>query len=310
MDKTETFLEYKRLLFSVAYDMLGVIADAEDVVQETYLKWIAADTGKVEYPKAFLVKIATNLSINYLNSAKVKREESIGTWLPELLADDESQDASRPVDIYSSLTIGMMVLLERLSSQERAIFLLKEVFSYDYREISDVMEKSEDNCRQIFKRARQHLGEEKSRYHVDLKAHEKLVNEFLKACTDGNIDSLIRLLKEDITIYADSGTRKLVLKGHKIGLLAAPLTGARKVASFVMSVISRVQKFSDSPFRKHFVVGGMPCVVTYSGVKPINLTVLETDGERVSNIYSYGNPEKIEHILGHMSSEQAEVRET
>jgi len=140
MNNTETFLDYKRLIFSVAYDMLGTTADAEDVVQETYLKWMSADAEKVEHPKAFLVKIATNISINQLNSARKRREEYIGTWLPEPLA--EGGDAGKPLEIYSALSVGMMVLLERLSPPERAVFLLKEIFSYDYWEISAVMEKA------------------------------------------------------------------------------------------------------------------------------------------------------------------------
>lgn len=297
MKNSELFLEYKKLLFSIAYDMLGSIADAEDIVQETYLKWISVNSGKVQYPKAYLVKTVTNISINYLKSARKKREEYIGTWLPEPFDQYGSDESEKSVEIYSSLSVGMMVILERLTPIERAVFLFKEVFSYDYAEISGITEKTEENCRQIFRRAKLHLGDDRKRFSIDIQAHEKLLNEFTKACRYGDIESLVELLKDDITLYADAGGRPLILKGEKIIALPRPLSGSRKVAKFLIRIINKVEELSENPSSKIILMNGMPVRITYSDGKPINLTILEIADGRISNIYSYGNPPKIKNIL-------------
>jgi len=262
---------------------------------------MSVDTGKVKYPKAYLVKTVTNLSINYLNSAKKKREEYIGTWLPEPLDQYGSNDSEKSVEIYSSLSVGMMVLLERLTPIERAVFLLKEVFSYDYVEISDITEKTEENCRQIFRRAKQHLGDDRRRFSIDIQAHDKLLNEFTKACRDGDIESLVELLKDDITLYADTGGRPLILRGEKIIALPRPLSGSRKVAKFLIRIINKVQALSENPTSKIILMNAMPARITYSDGKPINLTILEIEDGRISNIYSYGNPQKIKNILAFLN---------
>jgi RNA polymerase sigma factor, sigma-70 family len=152
MTKTETFLEFRSLLFSVAYNMLGVIADAEDIVQDSFEKWLSVDTTTVLHPKAYLVKVVTNKCITHLEKIKRERKNYIGPWLPEPLIAHETQ-ADHRIEMFQPLSMGIMVMLEKLTAQERAVFLLKEIFSYDYDEIAEIINKTNDNCRQIFKRA-------------------------------------------------------------------------------------------------------------------------------------------------------------
>src|SRR5262249_2312137 len=154
MNQLEVFTEYRGLLFSVAYNMLGIVQDAEDILQETYLRWSAVKLEEVTNHRAFLVKIVTNLSINHLTSARKKREDYVGLWLPEPLSKEKINDSIKGLDLYYSLSIGMMVLLEKLTPLERAVFLLKDVLSYEYSEIAEILSKTEENCRKIFSRAK------------------------------------------------------------------------------------------------------------------------------------------------------------
>ena len=158
MNQLDLFTEYRGLLFSVAYNMLGIVEDAEDILQEAYLKWSALKSEEIKNHRALLVKIVTNLSINYLSSARKKRENYVGLWLPEPLVKEKITDSFKGIDLYYSLSIGMMVLLERLTPLERAVFLLKDVLSYEYAEIAEILSKTEENCRQIFSRAKKNLG--------------------------------------------------------------------------------------------------------------------------------------------------------
>src|SRR5215470_10963539 len=186
MNQLDLFTEYRGLLFSVAYNMLGIVEDAEDILQETYLKWSALKSEEIKNHRALLVKIVTNLSINYLTSARKKREDYVGLWLPEPLVKEKVSDSLKAVDLYYALSIGMMVLLEKLTPSERAVFLLKDVLSYEYSEIADILSKSEDNCRQIFSRAKKNLGGREKRFQIDIQVHEKMLQRFLNAVNHGN----------------------------------------------------------------------------------------------------------------------------
>ena len=169
MTKKETFLEYKSLLFSIAYNMLGQVADAEDVLQDTYEKWLRLDAAHVNNIKAYLVKTVTNTCINHLNKLKREKRDYIGPWLPEPIIASEKNLGAQAAEMFHPLSIGIMVMLEKLTPQERAVFLLKEIFVYDYDEIAEIINKSNDNCRQIFKRAHQHLKDDKRRFEIDIK---------------------------------------------------------------------------------------------------------------------------------------------
>jgi len=296
MDKSEKFLEYKSLLFSIAYNMLGVVEDAEDLVQETYLKWNALDVGGITHAKAYMVKIITNLAIDRLNSVQKKRTEYIGPWLPEPLMKEKAADSFKTVDLYHSLSIGMMVLLERLTSAERAVFLLREVFSYDYLEIARIIDKSEENCRQIFNRAKKNLGGREKRFNIDIEVHEKILKQFLNAIDQGDMDELIKLLREDIVLIADGGGTSFSFEGQKFSAALNPIVGQGHVLKFMTNVFEKLRLSVPGLFLKIIYVNGLPSLVTYSYNKPISIASIEISNDQISNIYIHTNPDKIKNL--------------
>jgi len=295
-NKTETFLEYKALLFSMAYNMLGSIDAAEDIVQDTYLKWMDVQEETVTHTKAFLVKMVTNTCINYLNSARKKREEYIGIWLPEPLENYDRDKVHAKVEAYHALSIGMLVLMEKLTPQERAIFLLKEVFAYDYFELAEIFDKTTDNCRQIFKRAKENLGKDTRRFEVDMKVHEKILNNFILAISEGSVDGLIDLLKEDIMLLADGGGTTLMVNGKRLTAFSKPIIGRENVSRLLLNLVPLLRG-SVAGFREEITfANGMPSILSWSGDDPLSLVSINTDGERISNIYVQTNPDKLKHL--------------
>ena len=294
--KTETFLEYKALLFSMAYNMLGHVDAAEDIVQDSYLKWIEMQSDTVLHTKAFLVKMVTNKCINYLNSARVKREEYVGIWLPEPIRNYETDKTQTKIESWHALSIGMLVLLEKLTPSERAIFLLKEIFAYDYAELAEIFDKSADNCRQIFKRAKDNLGKDARRFEVDMKVHEKILHNFLQAVSEGNMEALIDLLKEDIQFMGDGGGRSFAVNGQRLTAFIKPIYGRENVSRLILTIVPKIRESVPDFNREFTFVNGLPAIVSYSGVIPISLTILEPDGDQIRNIYVQSNPEKLKHF--------------
>ena len=293
--KTETFLEYKALLFSVAYNMLGNVAAAEDIVQDTFLKWMEMDTCDVRYTKAYLVKTVTNKCINYLDSARLKREEYVGMWLPEPLLNYDLNKPYAKVESYHALSIGILVLLEKLTPQERAIFLLKEVFAYDYYELAGMFDKTEDNCRQIFKRAKENLGKDARRFEVDVKLHEKMLNNFLSAVSEGNMEHLIDLLKEDIVLLADGGGSTFPVKSQRLTAPLKPVYGMENVSRFLISGFPKMLHLPGLSM-EIIIVNGLPSVVTYSGDSPVSIISIEPHEDRIRNVYLQTNPDKLKRF--------------
>lgn len=293
--KTETFLEYKALLFSVAYNMLGNVEAAEDIVQDTFLKWMQIETDDVRHTKAYLVKMVTNKCINYLDSARLKREEYVGVWLPEPLLNYDLNKPYAKVESYHALSIGILVLLEKLTPQERAIFLLKEVFAYDYYELAEMFDKTEDNCRQIFKRAKENLGKDVRRFEVDVKVHEKILNTFLSVISEGNMEHLIDLLKEDIVFFGDGGGSSIAVKGQRLTATLKPIYGRENVCRLLMSVFPKLHHLPD--FRREIIiVNGLPSVISYSDDSPIAVVSIEPEGDQIKHIYIQTNPEKLKRF--------------
>jgi len=295
-NKTETFLEYKALLFSMAYNMLGSIDAAEDIVQDAYLKWMDVQEETVTYTKAFLVKMITNACINYLNSARVKREEYIGIWLPEPLENYDRDKLHAKVESYHALSIGMLVLMEKLTPQERAIFLLKEIFAYDYYELAEIFDKTTDNCRQIFKRAKENLGKDTRRFDVDMKVHEKILNNFILAISEGTVEGLIDLLKEDIMLLADGGGTTFAVKGNRITAFAKPIIGRENVSAVLLKLVPEFRESVEGFWQEITFANGMPSILSWAGDSPVSLVSLETDGEQIRNIYVQTNPDKLKHF--------------
>jgi RNA polymerase sigma-70 factor, ECF subfamily len=295
-NKAATFLEYKSLLFSIAYNMLGNVSAAEDIVQDTLLKWMEIETEDVRYIKAYLVKIATNKCINYLNSFRLKREQYVGVWLPEpLLSYDVSKEQAR-IESWHALSIGLLVVLEKLTPQERAIFLLKEIFSYDYYELAELFDKTEDNCRQILKRAKGNLGKDARRFEVDMKVHERILHRFMQAVAEGNMEDLIDILKEDIVLFADGGGRYTAVKGQRLTAALKPIYGRENVSRLLTTTVPKFYRSLPDMTQEIIIVNGLPSIVTYSGGSPSSLVSLEPDGDKISNIYVQTNPDKLKQF--------------
>ena len=221
----DTFHEHRGLLFSIAYRMLGSSADAEDMVQETFIRWQQTSGVDIRSARAFLVTIISRLCINHLHSARVQREEYFGEWLPEPLVtslmDTDSPELSR---IDGSLSMAFLVLLERLNPVERAVFLLREVFDYEYSEIAEILGQSEANCRQILGRARQRVAEMRPRFDPSPQQRERLLHQFLKATSDGNLEGLVALLSSEVVLHSDGGG-KAPVDPQKQKLMLGPCRG-------------------------------------------------------------------------------------
>jgi RNA polymerase sigma-70 factor, ECF subfamily len=295
-NKEAAFLEYRSLLFSIAYNMLGNVDAAQDIVQDTFLVWMEVDTDPVKYPKAFLVRVVTNTCINFLGSGHVQREKYVGVWLPEPLQGYAADKSYAKIESYYALSIGLMVMLEKLTPRERAVFLLKEIFSYDYYELAELFEITEDNARQILKRAKEHLGQGERRFEVDIRVHERMLHNFLTAVTDGSLEDLIELLKEDIVLLAEGSGKPVMVNGQRLTAVQRPIHGRRNVAKLISSVMPKF--FRDIPDLHWDIVvaNGLPSILSCSGETPFGLVSIESDGQHISNIYIQTNPEKLKHF--------------
>jgi RNA polymerase sigma-70 factor (ECF subfamily) len=205
----ETFEDLRPLLFSIAYRMLGSVHEAEDIVQDAYLRWhrvLEEHRAEVDSPKAYLSAVTTRLAIDHLRSAQVRKESYIGEWLPEpLLTDERAPDAAKHAENADSLSMAFLLLLERLSPVERAVFLLHDVFDYGYDEVAGIVGKSEDNCRQLAVRARRHVDEHRPRFEASRRDRERLASRFFDAVEEGDMDGLVELLAGDVVVYGDGG---------------------------------------------------------------------------------------------------------
>lgn len=285
--RSAVFADARPLLFSIAYRMLGSVADAEDVVQDAYLRWQAASDDQVRAPRAYLATIVTRLSINQLRSARRQRETYVGPWLPEPLVTDHAPDAAESVELAESLSMAFMLMLERLSPIERAVLLLHEVFDFGYGEIARIVDKSEANCRQLLSRARKHLGAPQARFDVDPAQAERLLDRFTHAATAGDVDGMIAVLADDITLWADGG-------GKVRGAALRPVHGADAVARFVAGVLQRFVPVERSlrPAR----INGEPGFVVYANGQPLTALIFRIRDERIQTIYAVGNPDKLRSL--------------
>jgi RNA polymerase sigma-70 factor (ECF subfamily) len=266
--------------------MLGSVADAEDVVQEAYLRWQQVPEQEVRSPRSYLSAVVTRLSINKLRSAQVRREEYVGPWLPEPLLSDRAEETARsPSDLDESLSMAFLVLLESLNPVERAVFLLREVFDYDYGEISRIVGKSEANCRQIARRARSAVAARRPRFESSPEQEERLTERFVEACTSGDMEGLLGLLAEDVTLWSDGG--------GKVAAPPYPLYGPERVARFLVGVLRTVPPgFFSHPAR----INGGPGVVAYVDGNPTGVVALDFADGRIRGVRIVVNPDKLRAI--------------
>ena len=284
---TELFQRERRRLFAIAYRMLGSVGDAEDVVQETFLRFQrSAGTEPVREPRALLTTIATRLAIDQLRSSRRRREEYIGPWLPEPLVS-HAPDAADQAEMAESLTLAFLVVLETLSPFERAVFLLREVFEYDYETIAGIVGRTPENCRQIGVRARNHVDARRPRFDASRPAREELARRFFAACQDGDTEALLELLAADCVAYADGGGRAPAAR--------APIHGRERVARALIGLMRSANRVGARG--EPVVVNGQPGATFFApDGRLINVVTLDVADGHVQAVRSMINPEKLQHL--------------
>jgi RNA polymerase sigma-70 factor, ECF subfamily len=273
--------------FAIAYRMLGSVSDAEDIVQEALLRLHTARVAgqPIDSPVAYLSVIVTRLSIDHLRSARVRREQYVGSWLPEPIVD--APDALAEVEQADSVSMALLVVLESLSPVERAVFLMREVFDYDYADIASVVQKTEANCRQLFVRARQHVDRGRPRFDVSQAARDEIGQRFFAACQTGDIDSLIAVLAEDVVFTGDGGGKALAA--------LHPVVGRSAVVRFLGGIITKAAAMHGRLETR--TVNGQPGAVTFdSSGRVVNVFTLDIVDGAVTMIRSVINPDKLHHL--------------
>ena len=286
----EAYVDLRPLLFSIAYRMVGSVSEAEDLVQEAFVRYQRAlsDETAVESPKAYLSAVVTRLAIDHLKSARVRREAYVGEWLPEPLVTDEGAgDPAGHAELADSLSMSFLVLLERLTPVERAIFLLHDVFDYGFDEIGGIVHKSPATCRQHAVRARRFIGENRPRFDADEAEREALMTRFLAAAERGDVNGLIEVLAEDAIVYGDGG--------GKVPQWYVPILGADNVARLFASLGRQLTRFGAT-FELH-AVNGQPGVI-FRGPRGGVMSVMsfEVVDRRIATIRSVVNPDKLQHL--------------
>lgn len=280
----DPFVVHRRLLFTVAYELLGSAEDAEDVLQESWIRWAAVDQAAVREPRAYLVRIVTRQALNHLRSTSRRREDYVGEWLPEPLLT--SPDVADDVELADSLSIAMLLVLETLGPAERAVFVLREVFDVPYEEIADAVGKSPAAVRQIAHRAKSHVASRRPRVRVVRSEHEEAVGRLLAALNTGDLQGLMDVLAPDVVAIADSG-------GKVRGAARRPIVGADRLARFL---IGGMAKAGGRVIAAAAWVNGQPGIrVELDGalVAAVSLTV---EHDRITRIYSIANPDKLDRF--------------
>lgn len=280
----DAFEQERGRLFGIAYRMLGSIGEAEDIVQDAYLRWHTVAHQNVDNPQAFLVRMVTRLCIDALKSARHQRTEYVGPWLPEPLVVDDRQNPAAIQELADDLSMAFLLMLERLTPVERAVFLLRESFAFSYAEIGDVLGKSEQNCRQIARRARQHLDADAQLVPADPQEHDLLLTQFLHAARDGDVQSMVKLLAHDAVLYADGGGKASAARN--------PVVSAEHVARFMVGLI---RKFTGQlEVRLALINGRTGLLIYYQGHLLNVLTFFIADG-KIQRLFAVLNPDKLQH---------------
>jgi len=285
-----TFAELRPLLFALAYRMLASVAEAEDVVQEAFLRYRGArESGAaIASPKAYLSAIVTRLAIDELRSARARRETYSGQWLPEpLLTDEGAGDPAAAAEQADSLSMAFLLLLERLTPAERAVFLLHDVFGYGYDEVAEIVGRTEANCRQIALRARRHIEAGKPRFEASKRERDELAARFFAAAGDGDVDGLVGLLAGDVVVVGDGG--------GKVPQWGRPIVGPERVARLFANIGRQMARIG-ARFEPREVNGQPGVIVRAADERVVNVMALEVEGGRVHAIRSVINPDKLAHI--------------
>jgi RNA polymerase sigma-70 factor (ECF subfamily) len=283
----EVFEEHRDLMFAVAYRMLGSIADAEDAVQDAWLRWSAAPRAEVGNPRAYLTKIIANTALNRLRSARARREAYVGPWLPEPLLTQAGPDAAERAELAESVSVAMLVVLESLTPEERAVFVLREVFGFPHAEIGTALGRSPASVRQIAHRAREHVQARRPRFDVDWAQQREVTDRFLAAAAGGDIDGLMTVLAPDVTLLTDGG--------GKARAALRPITGPAKVARFLVAIAGRpymgvpVEEIDIEPAE----INGGPGTLITTGGRFIAALTLTVSAGHITAIQLLANPDKL-----------------
>jgi RNA polymerase sigma-70 factor (ECF subfamily) len=278
--------DLRPLLFSIAYRMIGSASEAEDIVQEAFLRFHreSSEGAHIDSPKAWLSTVTTRLAINHVRSARVRRENYVGTWLPEPLITDAEWEGARHAETADSLSLAFLVLLENLGPIERAVFLLREVFDYGYDEIAEIVGKSEDNCRQIATRARRQIETKKPRFEASRKKRDELARRFFAAVTAGDQEGLVSLLAADVVAYGDGG--------GKAPAIPRPVYGQEKVARLFL----RARGLDVVSIRYANVNGQPGAMLLDPDGKPVVVVSLDIADGLIQTVHAVSNPDKLRHL--------------
>lgn len=291
-DPVAAFHQHRPRLYGVAYRMLGSRAEAEDVLQEAYLRWHQSDAGAVRTAEAWLTTVVTRLCIDRLRVLRLERETYVGPWLPEpwiSAVEDSAPAADRRLELAADLSLAFLVLLERLAPEERAAFLLREVFDSDYVEVAETLGKSEAACRQLVHRAREHLRQERARFAVSAAAHRQLLERFIAALQASDWNSLLALFAPDVAWVSDGGGKtKAALK---------PVLGAERVTRFALGIWQRYYRPIE---RRVAIINGAPGLLTFENATPRAALCLDTDGRLIRGVYVVVNPDKLRSAADHV----------
>ncbi len=286
-EDAEVFEAHRDLMFAVAYRMLGSIADAEDAVQDAWLRWSAEPRSDVTSPRAYLSKIIANTALNRLRAARARREAYIGPWLPEPLFTAAGSDAENRAELAESVSVAMLVVLESLTPDERAVFVLREVFGFSYAEIGAALGRSVPAVRQLAHRAREHVEARRPRFEVDWDQQREVTDRFLAAAAGGDIDGLMSVLAPDVTLLGDGG--------GKARAPMRPIVGAAKVARFLTAVSARPYmgvEIADMTVARA-EINGTPGILITAGGQPVTALTLVVAGGRITAIQLLANPDKL-----------------
>lgn len=277
----DQFEELRPDLARLAYRMLGSRSDADDILQEAYLRWSRADRTDVQAPRPFLMKVVTRLSIDRRREIDARKETYIGPWLPEPILPS-SLSSDQPLEVGEQISLAFLYLLERLNPVERAAYLLRQVFNYDYAEIADLIEKSEPNSRQLVSRAEHKLFEGSPRFEPSVEEVDRLTREFLQACTTGDLSGLLQLFSEDVLLVSDGG--------GKVTAALRPVEGADKVARFFLGIFRKAPEYAHARILK---VNGYPALAGYLGDQLVTLFSFDIADNRITRCFAHRNPDKL-----------------
>ncbi|MDP5274769.1 RNA polymerase sigma-70 factor [Chengkuizengella axinellae] len=282
----ELFDSYRPLLFSIAYRMLGTIVDAEDIVQDTYVTASKTNLDHIENIKAYLCKMTTNRCLDVIKSARKKREVYVGPWLPEpLVMDNTHKDLAEQIIGKEYLSTAYLYMMEKLTPIERTIFILREALSLDYKEIAEITEKTDANCRKIFSRTKQKINIDQNETHFTYEENEHIVTNFLKALSTENTQMLTQLLSEDVILYSDGGGKAIAATN--------PIPTRSKVMIFLLGIAKKGPKDAEVKLSN---INGQPGIIIYENKVPVSVTTYRIENNKVKEIYIIRNPDKLTNV--------------